>query len=42
MWSATARQDRTVYMMGDTNMLVKGYVFNFVIVNLNETLITLF
>ena len=42
MWSATARQDRTVYMMGDTNMLVEAYVFNFVIVNLNETLITLF
>lgn len=29
MWSATARQDRNIYMMGDTNMLVEAYVFNF-------------
>lgn len=24
MWSATSRQDRTVYQMGDTNMLVEA------------------
>jgi hypothetical protein len=40
MWSAVARQDHTVYMMSDTNMLVEAYIFDFALVNLNGTLIT--
>ena len=43
MWSATSCQDRTIYMMGDTNMLVEAYVFKFVIVNyISGALITPF
>ena len=42
MWSGTSHQDHTVYMMGDIKMLVEAYVSNFVVINLNGALVTLF